>query len=101
MAEKPFVSIISPVRNAERTIDTTMEYLLNVDYPRDRMEIILADGGSTDKTRDIIKKWQEKYDFIRLVEVPDSKSPGHARNAALKEIKGDYILFTDGDCAPH
>src|ERR1035437_4707326 len=101
MAEKPFVSIISPVRNAERTIDTTIQYLLNVDYPRDRMEIVFADGGSTDKTLEIIKKWQEQYKFISLVPVPDSKSPGHARNAALKVVKGEIILFTDGDCAPH
>jgi glycosyltransferase involved in cell wall biosynthesis len=101
MADKPFVSIISPVRNAERTIDTTMQYLLNVDYPRDKMEIVLADGGSTDNTKGIIKKWMDKYNFIRIVDVPDSKSPGHARNAALKVVKGDYILFTDGDCAPH
>ncbi len=101
MAEKPFVSIISPVRNAERTIDTTMQYLLNVDYPRDKMEIVLADGGSTDNTKGIIKKWMEKYNFIKIVDVPDSKSPGHARNAALKVVKGDIILFTDGDCAPH
>jgi cellulose synthase/poly-beta-1,6-N-acetylglucosamine synthase-like glycosyltransferase len=101
MAEKPFVSIISPVRNAERTIDTTIQYLLNVDYPRTSMEIVFADGGSTDKTVEIIKKWQEKYPFITLVPVPDSKSPGHARNAALKVVKGEYILFTDGDCAPH
>ena len=50
MAEKPFVTIISPVRNAERTIDTTIQYLLNVDYPRENMEIVFADGGSTDKT---------------------------------------------------
>jgi dolichyl N-acetyl-alpha-D-glucosaminyl phosphate 3-beta-D-2,3-diacetamido-2,3-dideoxy-beta-D-glucuronosyltransferase len=101
MAEKPFVSIISPVRNAERTIDTTIQYLLKVDYPRDKMEIVFADGGSTDKTVEIIKKWQEKFAFIRLELVPDSKSPGHARNAALKVVKGEYILFTDGDCAPH
>ena len=101
MDVKPFVSIISPVRNAERTIDTTIQYLLNVDYPRDKMEIVFADGGSTDKTQEIIKKWQEKHSFITLVLVPDSKSPGHARNAALKVVKGEYILFTDGDCAPH
>ncbi len=101
MAEKPFVTIISPVRNAERTIDTTIQYLLNVDYPRENMEIVFADGGSTDKTVEIIKKWQEKYPFIKLELVPDSKSPGHARNAALKVAKGEYILFTDGDCAPH
>lgn len=101
MAEKPFVSIISPVRNAERTMDTTLQYLLNVDYPRDKMEIILADGGSTDNTKGIIKKWMEKYNFIKIVDVPDSKSPGHARNAAMKVAKGEYICFTDGDCAPH
>jgi glycosyltransferase involved in cell wall biosynthesis len=101
MDVKPFVSIISPVRNAERTIETTIQYLLNVDYPRDKMEIVFADGGSTDKTQEIIKKWQEKHPFITLVLVPDSKSPGHARNAALKVVKGEYILFTDGDCAPH
>lgn len=101
MAEKPFVSIILPVRNAERTMDTTLQYLLNVDYPRDRMEIILADGGSTDNTKGIIKKWMEKYNFIKIVDVPDSKSPGHARNAALKIAKGQYVCFTDGDCAPH
>ena len=46
MDVKPFVSIISPVRNAERTIETTIQYLLNVDYPRDKMEIVFADGGS-------------------------------------------------------
>ncbi|HDT15602.1 MAG TPA: glycosyltransferase [Firmicutes bacterium] len=101
MSEKPFVSIISPVRNAERTIDTTIQYLLNADYPREKLEIMFADGGSTDNTLGIIKKWQEKHDFIKYVEVPDSKSPGHARNAALKIVKGDIILFTDGDCAPH
>lgn len=101
MEAKPFVSIISPVRNAERTIETTIQYLLNVDYPREKMEIVFADGGSTDKTVEIIKKFQEKYSFIKLVLVPDSKSPGHARNAALKVVVGEIILFTDGDCAPH
>lgn len=101
MAEKPFVSIILPVRNAERTIETTIQYLLNVSYPREKMEILFADGGSKDKTVEIINKWKEKYQFIKVIEVPDSKSPGHARNAALKVAKGDYILFTDGDCAPH
>jgi len=101
MEGKPFVSIIVPVRNAERTIETTIQYLLNVSYPRDKMEIVFADGGSKDRTIEIINKWKIKYDFIKVVEVPDSKSPGHARNAALKVVKGDYILFTDGDCAPH
>jgi len=94
------VSIVVPVRNAERTIERTLQYLEAVDYPRDRLEIILADGGSTDGTVGVIKAWQSRHGFIRLVEIPDCSSPGHARNEALKVASGEYILFTDGDCAP-
>jgi glycosyltransferase involved in cell wall biosynthesis len=96
----PFVSIIVPVRNFERTLDKTFEYLLNVDYPRDRMEIVIADGGSTDGTLNVIKKWQQKHSFVTLVEIPNCPSPGYARNKAIEKAKGDFLFFTDGDCAP-
>jgi cellulose synthase/poly-beta-1,6-N-acetylglucosamine synthase-like glycosyltransferase len=96
----PVVSIIIPVKNFERTIEKTFEYLLNVDYPHDSWEWIIADGGSTDKTIEIIKNWQKKYPFIRLVEVPNCPSPGFARNKALEVVKGEYLFFTDADCAP-
>lgn len=100
MSDLPFITIINPIRNVERTITTNLEYLLGIDYPKERMEIVFGDGGSTDRTVDIIRDWQKKYGLIKLVIVPNSKSPGEARNAALKMAKGDYILFTDGDCAP-
>jgi cellulose synthase/poly-beta-1,6-N-acetylglucosamine synthase-like glycosyltransferase len=100
MADKPNISIIVPVRNAERTLNETFEYLFKLNYPREKMEIVLADGGSTDKTVEVIKKWQEKYPFIKLVNVPNCPSPGFARNKALDHVKGDFLFFTDGDCAP-
>lgn len=94
------VSIIIPVRNAARTIEKTFEYLFNVDYPRDRWEIVIADGGSNDETLDIIARWQKLHPFIKLVKIKDSPSPAFARNQALGEVKGEFIFFTDGDCAP-
>jgi len=100
MSMLPFVSIIMPVKNFERTIEKTFEYLMNVDYPHTAWEWVIADGGSTDKTIPIIRDWQKKYPFIKLVEVPNCPSPGFARNKALEVVKGDFLFFTDGDCAP-
>lgn len=98
--KEPFISIIVPVRNMERTIGKTFEYLDKVEYPRERLELILADGGSTDKTISIIKDYQKRNSHLKLIEIPDCPSPGYARTQALKEAGGDFIFFTDGDCAP-
>lgn len=100
MSQLPFVSIIIPVRNAERTLATTFEYLSKIDYPRDRMELIIADGGSTDGTVAVIGEMQKSNTYINLVSIPDCPSPGYARNKALDLSKGKFIFFTDGDCAP-
>ncbi len=98
MQGKPFISIINPVRNTQRTLEKCLESLVNLDYPKENMEFIFADGGSNDSTVSIIRSWQQKYPQIKLVEVANCKSPGQARNAALAVAKGEYIAFTDGDC---
>src|SRR3989338_1118144 len=100
MPGEPFISIIIPVKNFERTIGKAFEYLPNVDYPHDSWEWVIADGGSSDKNVEIIRGWQKDYPFIKLVEIPGCLSPGFARNKALEAARGEYLFFTDADCAP-
>ena len=97
----PRISIIIPVRDAERTLETTLGHLEAIDYPRDRLEVILVDGGSADGTVEVIQRWQRRHSYVQLIQVPGCASPGHARNEALKAATGEFVLFTDGDCAPN
>ena len=96
----PRASLIIPVRNAERTIGKTLEYLEALDYPADRLQVIIADGGSTDGTIAIVEDYRRSHANVTVVAVPNCASPGHARNEALKVATGEFVLFTDGDCAP-
>ena len=90
--EVPFVSIIVPVLNDEKHIGTCLESLNNIDYPREKYEIIVIDGGSVDNTITII----EKFDRVTLFRSKSGVS--HQRNVGIKGAKGTLIALTDSDC---
>ena len=51
----PFVSVVIPVRNEEAHLGTVLDDLMSQDYPRDRFEILVVDGQSTDRSREVVK----------------------------------------------
>ena len=89
---QPSVSVIVPVRNGEPTIEPLLESLQRLDYDKKKVEVIVVDGNSTDKTRDIVKKHP-----VKLV-VEKRKGLNAARNTGIKDSTGDIIAFTDCDC---
>ncbi len=89
----PTVSIIIPVYNAEKNIDALIKSLLNLDYPKELLEIILIDNNSIDKTREIIKLYP-----VKLLEERKIQSSYAARNKGIKNAKNEIIAFTDSDC---
>ena len=68
--------------------------MLNQDYPKYDLEIILVDGMSKDKTREIVATYTAKYPFIRLIDNPERIAPC-AMNRGIKEAKGDVIMRLD------
>jgi glycosyltransferase involved in cell wall biosynthesis len=95
ISEKPFVSVVVPVKNGANSIDALLKALLNQDYPKDKTQIILVDNGSLDGTYDLIKKYPVVY-------AQEDRVPGSyaARNKGLSLAAGDIIAFTDADCCP-
>jgi cellulose synthase/poly-beta-1,6-N-acetylglucosamine synthase-like glycosyltransferase len=90
--EYPFISVVVGIRNEERFIEECIESLLRLDYPQDSYEIIIVDGMSSDKTRDLVQKYP-----VRLL-LNERKNVAAARNLGVKNARGDLVAFTDGDC---
>jgi len=90
-----FVSVIVPVCNNARCIQTCLESLLAQTYPRERYEVLIVDNGSTDATRDVV----QSYPVTLLIE-DRTRSSYAARNKGLQHARGEVIAFTDSDCTP-
>jgi len=92
-----YLSIIIPVCNEERFIGDTLHALANQSYPKDRFEIIIVDGMSTDSTRKVIKQFLDDYPQIniRLLDNPGRLS-SRARNIGVRQAKGRLIGVIDG-----
>ncbi len=88
------LSVICPIYNEEKYIAECIESILSQDYPRDELEVIFADGMSTDKTRDIVASYTAKYPWIKLIDNPDRIVPP-ALNKAVDVAKGDIIMRLD------
>jgi len=90
--KKPLVSIIIPVKNDSLLLKACLESISNLDYPKDRFEVIVADGMSTDGSAEVAKYYGAKV----ILNAKQTVSPG--RNIAFKHAAGEIIAFTDADC---
>jgi cellulose synthase/poly-beta-1,6-N-acetylglucosamine synthase-like glycosyltransferase len=88
------VSVIIPCRNEQEFIAKCIDSVLSNDFPNDKIEIIIVDGESNDKTREIVKEYSEKYSFIKLLNNP-KKIAASALNIGIKEAKGGIIIRMD------
>lgn len=84
-----------PIYNEEKYIENCIKSLLQQDYPIDDMEWIFVDGGSKDKTKEIIESYQKQYPaLIKLYDNPSRIVP-YAMNIGIKNSKGKYIIRLD------
>jgi polysaccharide deacetylase family protein (PEP-CTERM system associated) len=96
-AEPPFISVVVPVRNEERFLRRTLEQLLTQDYDPERFEVLVADGRSTDATREVVQGLQESHANLCLLDNP-GRLASAGRNVAIQAAQGELLLIVDGHC---
>ena len=70
MVDSPFITVVLPTLNEAGYIETCLRTLLDDPFPRDRLEVFVVDGGSSDGTRAIVEQLRSEFPFIRLLDNP-------------------------------
>lgn len=88
----PLVSVVIPCRNEEKFIGRCLDSIIQQDYPKQNLEILVVNGMSEDRTKEIVEEYRKKYPFIKPLENP-KKYTNFAFNIGVKESKGEIIMI--------
>jgi len=94
--EYPFVTVIVPSYNEEKYIKKCLEGWVNQNYPKDRYEILVYDGMSTDKTGEIVRSFEKNYPgliYYKLNPLNPKLRQVSAFNMGIQEARGDFIVI--------
>jgi glycosyltransferase involved in cell wall biosynthesis len=97
--KQPFLfSVIIPSYNRPKQLTACLESLTQLDYPRDRFEVIVVDDGSDSPLETVVAPFKDSLN-LRLIR-QNNAGPAAARNHAAQQASGRYLAFTDDDCKP-
>lgn len=93
--EQVFVTVILPIRNEEEYIRGCLQSIINQDYPPDKYEVLVVDGMSEDRTREIVGEFTAQYSNFKLLDNHKRIVPS-ALNIGIIHSRGDIIIRVDG-----
>jgi cellulose synthase/poly-beta-1,6-N-acetylglucosamine synthase-like glycosyltransferase len=96
----PFVSLVVATFNEENIIQRKLQNTEELDYPKHRLEVIVVDSASSDRTRQIVKEYIANKPLlnVRLLEQQERTGKASALNYAWHECKGEIFVISDADC---
>jgi cellulose synthase/poly-beta-1,6-N-acetylglucosamine synthase-like glycosyltransferase len=101
IVEFPKFSLIVPTKNEETVIRRCLDGIFNMDYPKDKMQVIVVDGNSRDNTGKICSEFSEKYpDNFKVICEKTAKGKPSALNLALPYLTGEIVGTFDADSLP-
>jgi cellulose synthase/poly-beta-1,6-N-acetylglucosamine synthase-like glycosyltransferase len=94
-AALPRVSLLIAAYNEEATIGQRLENALQLDYPFDKIEVVIASDGSSDDTAAIVRQWADPR--VRLLDYRERRGKAQVLNAAFRELTGDIVVLSDAN----
>jgi cellulose synthase/poly-beta-1,6-N-acetylglucosamine synthase-like glycosyltransferase len=94
-AELPFLSLLIAAHNEEDEIETRLENALAIDYPPDKLEIVVACDGCTDATPAIVRRFEARG--VHLLQLARRRGKTAALNAAVPGLRGDVVMLSDAN----
>jgi cellulose synthase/poly-beta-1,6-N-acetylglucosamine synthase-like glycosyltransferase len=91
---EPTVSLVIPAYNEERVIEAKIHNALALDYPAEKLEVVVVSDGSTDRTNAIAARYAERG-RVRLVAYPSNRGKLAALNDAVAGLRGEIVVFSD------
>lgn len=97
----PSYSIIVPTKNEESVIRRCLDGIFSIDYPKDKLQVIVVDGNSTDSTYSVCSEFEQKYpDNFKVIFEQTTHGKPAALNLALPYLTGDIVAVFDADSLP-
>jgi cellulose synthase/poly-beta-1,6-N-acetylglucosamine synthase-like glycosyltransferase len=91
----PTVSLLIAAYDEESVIAERIQNALALDYPVDKIEIVIASDGSSDRTNDIVRSFSDRR--VRLLAYPERQGKAGVLNAAFREVRGDIVVLSDAN----
>lgn len=96
--ELPQVSLLIAALNEDSVISERVENALVLDYPPDKLEIVIASDGSVDRTAEIVRKYERQHPGrVRLLDYPQRRGKATVLNVSMPELRGEIVLFSDAN----
>jgi glycosyltransferase involved in cell wall biosynthesis len=95
---QPLISVIIPTYNRPERLAACLQALAQLDYPRDRFEVIVVDDGSPQPLDGVAANFKKQCTLMLLRQ--EKTGPATARNTGARQAKGDFFVFIDDDCSP-
>lgn len=95
----PPISVLIAACNEEASIEQKLRQTLSLEYPADKLEILVLSDGSQDRTDEIVRNFPDPR--VRLVRIPERRGKTNAQNEGVKHAKGEVLIFSDATTVYH